>query len=110
MCAAIRGGLWLAVTICRIFFFMQVLAGKVFVTFEAVSQGELGAATGAGRFVNAEYLGLLTILEAEPQARPASLIRRPRSQNVTPYLNCYICGTILQKWIQRHIDFLRILW
>ena len=37
MCAAIRGGLWLAVTICRIFFFMQVLAGKVFVTFEAVS-------------------------------------------------------------------------
>ncbi len=53
-----------------------------------VSQGELGAATGAGRSVNAEYLGILTILESEPQARPASLIRRPRSRNVTPNLNC----------------------
>ncbi len=52
-----------------------------------VSQGELGAATGAGRPVNAEYLGLLTILEPEPQARPASLIRRPRSPSITPDLN-----------------------
>ncbi len=33
--------------------------------------------------------GLPGILEPEQQARPASRIRRPRSQNVTPYLNCY---------------------
>ncbi len=38
------------------------------------------------RCVNAEYLGILTILEPEPQARPASLIRRPRSQNITYYI------------------------
>ena len=64
------------------------------------SQGELSAATGAGRSVNAEYLGILTILEPEPQARPASLIRRPRSQNVTPYLNlqrAYKFGQIFVK-------------
>ena len=39
-----------------------------------VSQGELGAATGAGRSVNAEYLGILTILEG----------RRKAGQTVSP--------------------------
>ncbi len=34
------------------------------------SQGELGAATGRRHCVNAEYLGILNILEQEPEARP----------------------------------------
>ncbi len=34
------------------------------------SQGELGAATGRCHCVNAEYLGILNILEQEPEARP----------------------------------------
>ena len=34
------------------------------------SQGELGAATGQYHCVNAEYLGILNILEQEPEARP----------------------------------------
>ena len=50
----------------------------------------LGAATVRCHNVDAEYLGILSILETSQEDGTAPLTQRSRSHNVTPFLNCYI--------------------